>query len=265
MIDMADRLASALKGGWHAHKAGTLIDILPRLTHEQLMELRHEYKRLVKTGAERKGVNVAKHIRARLSGHGDEAFMAACYVTALGRWESEAYWANVWYQNDTERRELLIGALMGRTNNEIRLIKAAFRDKRYGDSLTKCMRMELQEDEIKRAVLMVLDEDRMEETDELGQPLRVDYGLVDDDITRLSQRVRGENVGDTESVLISIIAQRSDTHLKEVIKGYKTMSGGVDLVHGLLKAVHESGKPIVVSHPSPFQGTATGKLIAKEK
>jgi len=216
-VDDAARLAKALKGERRAPETEPLIEILPGLTHEQVMELRVEYKRLVKTGSERKGVNVAKHIRARLKDE-DPSLMKACYAVALGRWESEAYWANFWYQGDKTRRELLIEALMGRTNDEIRAIKEGFSDKKYSNSLTKCMKQELKEDKFKKAVLMVLDEQRMEETDAYGRPNRIDYDLVRDDVKQLHHAVRSEKGG--ESLMIGIVVQRSDSHLKEVLRAY---------------------------------------------
>ncbi|KAB5517357.1 hypothetical protein GE09DRAFT_570576 [Coniochaeta sp. 2T2.1] len=216
-VDDASRLAKALKGERRAPDTEPLIEILPGLTHEQVMELRVEYKRLVKTGSERKGVNIAKHIRARLKDE-DPNLMKACYAVALGRWESEAYWANFWYQGDKTRRELLIESLMGRTNDEIRAIKEGFSDKKYGNSLTKCMKTELKEDKFKKAVLMVLDEQRMEETDAYGRPNRIDYDLVKDDVKELYRSVRSEKGG--ESLMISIVVQRSDTHLREVMQVY---------------------------------------------
>lgn len=139
--DIASRIAQALRGDGPPDTR-PLVELLPSLTHEQVMELRTEYKRLVKTGSERKGVNVAKHIRAWLKDD-DAALMKACYAVALGRWESEAYWASFWYQGDKTRRELLIEALAGRPNAEVRSIRDAFADKKYGDSLTRCVKTEL--------------------------------------------------------------------------------------------------------------------------
>jgi hypothetical protein len=216
-VDDAARLAKALKGERRAPETEPLIEILPGLTHEQVMDLRVEYKRLVKTGSERKGVNIAKHIRARLKDE-DPNLMKACYAVALGRWESEAYWANFWYQGDKTRRELLIEALMGRTNDEVRAIKDGFSDKKYSNSLTKCMKQELKEDKFKKAVLMVLDEQRMEETDAYGRPTRIDFDLVKDDVKQLHHAVRSEKGG--ESLMIGIVVQRSDSHLKEVLRAY---------------------------------------------
>ncbi|KAI0125157.1 annexin ANXC4 [Xylariales sp. AK1849] len=217
-VDDAARLAKALKGEKRAPDTEPLIEILPGMTQEQVMELRQEYKRLVKTGSERKGVNIAKHIRARLKDE-DPLLMKACYTVALGKWESESYWANFWYQGDKTRRELLIESIMGRTNDEIRKIKDGFSDKKYRDSLTQCMKTELKEDKFKKAVLMVLDERRMEEYDEYGRPMPIDRRLVEDDVQALHKAVKSEKGG--ESAMIQIVIMRSDSHLRDVLKLYE--------------------------------------------
>ncbi|KAI1632565.1 hypothetical protein F4809DRAFT_653198 [Biscogniauxia mediterranea] len=217
-VDDAARLAKALKGERRAPDTEPLIEILPGMTHDQIMDLRSEYKRLVKTGPERKGVNIAKHIRARLKDE-DPILMKACYTTALGRWESEAYWANFWYQGDKTRRELLIESLMGRSNDEIRRIKDAFSDKKYRDSLTLCMRTELKEDKFKKAVLLALEAKRMEDRDETGRLLLIDRHLVEDDVEALYKAVHSDKGGET--AMIQIVLLRSDTHLREVLKLYE--------------------------------------------
>ena len=238
-VDDAARLAKALKGDRRAPETEPLIEILPGMTHEQIMELRAEYKRLVKTGADRKGVNVAKHIRARLKDE-DPNLMKACYATALGRWESEAYWANFWYHGDKTRRELLIESLMGRTNDEIRAIKDGFSDKKYRDSLRRCMETELKEDKFKKAVLMVLEETRMDETDAYGRPLRIDQDLVRDDAKQLHHAVRSEKGGET--LMITIVTQRSDSHLREVMQYYKEAYRGANFAKDALR---KSGNLVV--------------------
>lgn len=209
----AARLAQALKGN-KSPDINPLIDILPSLTQEQILNLRVEYKKLVKTGSDRKGVNIAKHIKLRLKDE-EPAFLKACYATALGQWESEAYWANFWYQGEKSRRELLIESLMGRTNAEIRAIKDGFSDKKYSDSLTKCMKIELKEDKFKKAVLLVLEERRMED-----KPYSIDRKLVEDDVRELYRAVKAEKGGET--AMIQIIVLRSDSHLREVLKVYES-------------------------------------------
>ncbi|KAF4450826.1 hypothetical protein F53441_6097 [Fusarium austroafricanum] len=215
--DITTQLAQALKGS-HRPDTEPLIEILPSLTHDQVMKLRADYKALVKTGSERKGVNIAKHIRARLKDE-DPLLMKACYSVALGMWESEAYWANFWYQGDKTRRELLIESLMGRTNSEIRYIKDAFTDKKYDNSLAKCMKEELKEDKFKKAVLLVLEERRMEEYDHYGRLLPIDYALVDQDVADLRRSIRSEKGGET--AMINIIALRSDSHLRAILQEYE--------------------------------------------
>jgi len=207
-------LAKALKGEKRAPNTAPLVEILPGLTHEQVLELRVQYKKIVKTGSDRKGVNVAKHIKMRLKEE-DPSLMKACYACALGRWESEAYWANFWYQGEKSRRELLIESLMGRTNREIREIKDGFSDKKYGDSLTKCMKMELKEDKFKKAVLLVLEERKMDERP--GD--RIDRHLVEEDVRNLHKAVRSEKGGET--AMISIVVVRGDNHLREVLRVYE--------------------------------------------
>lgn len=214
--DDAQRLADALKGS-KPPRTEPLIEILPGMTHEQIMDLRAEYKRLVKTGPERKGVNVAKHVRVRLKDE-DPSLMKACYATALGRWESEAYWSSFWYQGDKTRRELLIESLMGRSNDEIHEIKDSFTDKKYGDSLTRCMKQELKEDKFKKAILMVLDEQRMEDFDRHGHPLELDYDLIRSDVHTLHKAAKAEKGG--ESAMIAIVVMRSDSHLREILRVY---------------------------------------------
>jgi hypothetical protein len=216
--DIASTLAKALKGD-RPPDTQPLVDILPSLTHEQVMELRAEYKRIVKTGSDRKGVNIAKHIRSRLKDE-DPNLMKACYSVALGKWESEAYWANFWYQGDKTRRELLIESLMGRSNDEIRRIKDAFTDKKYDNSLTKCMKMELKEDKFKKAVLMVLDERRMDDFDSHGRKIPINYELVDQDVSDLRKAVKAEKGG--ESAMISIVVKRSDSHLRVALQEYES-------------------------------------------
>lgn len=215
--DIASRLARGLKGT-HKPDVAPLIEILPSLSHEQVMELRAEYKQIVKTGTDRKGVNIAKHIRARLKDE-DPLLMKASYAVALGKWESESYWANFWYQGDKTRRELLIESLMGRTNEEIRRIKDSFSDKKYDNSLTKCMKTELKEDKFKKAILMVLEERRMEEWDYEGRRLPLDYKLIDQDVDDLHKSVKSDKGGET--LMISIVVQRSDGHLRAVLKEYE--------------------------------------------
>ncbi|CAK3776496.1 Annexin A7 [Lecanosticta acicola] len=206
----AKAIASALNH--HKPDADAICDILPHLSHDQIMEVHKEYKKQVRVHG--KGVNLSKHINMKLSG---TMFGKAVYVTALGRWESEGYWANFWYQSHGSRRELLIESLMGRTNTEIRMIKEDFKDKRYSDSLVRCMEKELKMDKFRTAVLMVLEERRQEEQDSYP----VEY--LHRDVDLLYRSVRADKGG--ESAMLEIVIRRSDSHLREVLRTYERMYG----------------------------------------
>lgn len=203
--DDALALAGALK---HSKPdSGAILRILPRLSEDQVLDLRKEYKKYVKVSG--KSINVAKHIKMKVPGN----FGKIAYAVALGRWESEAHWANFWYQSNTSRRELLIESLMGRTNGEIAKIKDAFSDKRYNDSLEKCMQTELKKDKFRNAILLALEERRMSETDKLS------IDLVRKDAQDLYRALTAKEGG--ESAMINIIVVRSDNHLREVLRVFE--------------------------------------------
>ena len=192
-------------------ESSALIKVLPPLSHDNILELRTEYKKHVKVGG--KGINIAKHIKMKVPGNVGKI----AHAVALGQWESEAHWANFWYQSNTSRRELLIESLMGRSNSEIVKIKDAFSDKRYNDSLTKCMETELKKDKFRNAVLLALEEKRMSEKEKLS------LDLVQRDVQDLYRALVAKDGGET--AMINIIVVRSDHHLREVMRlfeaGYK--------------------------------------------
>jgi hypothetical protein len=185
----------------------TLIDILPALSHDQMLELRTEYKRHCKVQG--RGINIAKHIKLKTSGN----FGKIAYVTALGKYEGEGYWANYWYQSNSARRELLIEALMGRQNHEIRAICDSFKDKRYGDSLVKCMDKELKADKFRKAVLMALEGERQEESDVWPVEYR------NRDVDTLYKALKAREGG--ESAILGVVVMRSDAHLRECLRTYE--------------------------------------------
>jgi hypothetical protein len=193
-------------------KFQVLTDILPTLSHDQILELRVAYKRVCKIQG--RGINIAKHIKLKTNGN----LCKIAYVTALGRWESEGYWANFWYQSNSARRELLIEALMGRTNTEIRNIKDAFKDKRYNDDLSRCMDKELKADKFRVAVLMALDERRQEENDLWPVEYR------NRDVDTLYNALRRRDGGET--AILEIVVMRSDSHLRDCLKTYERKYNG---------------------------------------
>lgn len=212
----------------------TIIQILPQLTSDEILLLRQEYKTKVKLHG--KGINLAKHLRLKL---GTSSFGKVVYATALGRWGSEAYWANYYYQAGTSRRELLIESLMGRSNGAIREIKACFRDSRYGDSLERCMRAELRADKFRMAVLLALEERRQEEREP------VEARLVRQDVVDLHRALVAREGG--ESAMIRIIVARSDAHLREVLRAYEGAYG-----YSFARAMIAKSRNLVVSIPSSF-------------
>ncbi|CAG8400215.1 unnamed protein product [Penicillium salamii] len=202
-----------------------IIQILPRLTSDEILTLRQEYKARVRLQG--KGINLAKHLRLKL---GSSNFAKVCYATALGRWESEAYWANCYYQAGTSRRELLIESLMGRSNAAIREIKNSFRDTRYENSLERCMRAELRADKFRTAILLALEGHRQDEREPL------DKRLIRDDVRDLHHSLtRGG-----ETAMIEIIVLRSDEHLREVLRTYEDMYR-----HNFAKAMIQKSQNLV--------------------
>ncbi|KAK3670715.1 hypothetical protein LTR78_009407 [Recurvomyces mirabilis] len=207
--DDAKKIAKALN---HSKPvAEPIIDILPGLTHDQTWELRKEYKKQVKIQG--KGISLPKHLKLKLTGN----FGKVAYVTTLGRFESEGYWANFWYQSHGSRRELLIESLMGRTNADIRNIKDEFKDKRYSDSLEKCMEKELKMDKFRAAILMALEERRQEELDVYPPE------YVNRDVEMLFRSLSAKQGG--ESAMLDVVVRRSDAHLRRVLDLYQRQHG----------------------------------------
>lgn len=199
-----DALALAATLKHSKPESAPIISVLPRLSNDHILELRTEYKKHVKVNG--KGINIAKHLKMKVPGN----LGKIAYAVALGQWESEAHWANFWYQSNTSRRELLIESLMGRTNSEIVKIKDAFSDKRYNDSLEKCMQTELKKDKFRNAILLALEERRMSENEKLS------IDLVRRDVQELYRALTSKEGGET--AMIEIIVVRSDNHLREVLR-----------------------------------------------
>ena len=217
--------------------AKILIKILPHLSNDNMMALRTEYKKHFKVQG--KGINIAKHIKVKYTGN----IGKVAYATALGRWESEAHWANFWYQSGSSRRELLIESLMGRSNLEIRQIKEAFSDKRYNDSLEKCMETELKKDKFRHAVLLALEEKRMDDVASISSR------RVKEDVKALYEALVATDGGET--AMIDIIVVRSDAHLREVLKEFEAKYR-----RNFAREMIQKSKNLVVSlYPSPHSSS----------
>ena len=229
-----DALALAAALNHHTPKNEPIIAILPHLSDDHMMALRTEYKKHIKVGG--KGINIAKHIKLKVQGN----LGKIAYATALGRWESEAHWANFWYQSGSSRRELLIESLMGRTNSEIRAIKEAFSDKRYNDSLEKCMQQELKKDKFRDAVLLALEEKRMDET------TAVMKSLVRKDVDDLYKALVSKEGGET--AMLKIVVIRSDMHMRDVLREFE-----LRYRKNFAREMIQKSKNLVVSIPlAPF-------------
>jgi hypothetical protein len=189
-----------------------LTDILPKLSNDEIDGLQLAYKKVVKQNGQ--GVKLSNHIKTKVP---RGMFNTLAYVTALGRWESEGYWANYWYQGDTSKRELLIESLMGRTNSEMKLIKEGFKDKRYGNSLERCMDKELRRDKFRTAILMVLDERRQEENDVWPKE------YVQRDVDTWAKALRNKDGGET--AMLEVCVCRSDRHLRECLRHFERQEG----------------------------------------
>lgn len=205
--DDASTIAEALKGSHRTADYVPLIEILPWLNIDELNALKLEYKQHARINGQ--GINLSKHIKARIPGNLGKALFAA----SLGPCESDAYWANCFYQSGASRRELLIESLIGRSNQQIREIKDAFKDKRYDDDLERCMKAELKADKFRNAVLLALEERRMPEG------LALDMRRVRDDADDLHDALAGHG---GESDMIKILLVKSDAHLREVLRYYET-------------------------------------------
>jgi hypothetical protein len=210
-----------------------LTEILPLLSHDEMVELQMAYKRVVKQNGQ--GVKLSNHIKTKVP---RGMFNTLAYVTALGRWESEGYWANYWYQGDTSKRELLIESLMGRTNTEIKMIKESFKDKRYANSLEKCMDKELRKDKFRTAVLMALEENRQDESDVWPKE------YVQRDVDTWAKSLRTREGGET--AMLEICVRRSDKHLRECLRLFEKQEG-----FNFAKEVLKRSSNLVVSCHSP--------------
>lgn len=205
-LEDAEKIAEALKGTHREADFKPLLKILPWLTTDEMILLKGAYKNVAKINGQ--GINLSKHIKARIP----KTLGKCLYATSLGQYESDAYWANCFYQSGASRRELLIESLVGRSNQQIREIKDVFKDKRYDDDLEKCMKAELKADKFRTAILLALEERRMPE----GQVL--DMRLVRDDAEDLHEAL---NSAGGETAMIKIILVRSDDHLKQVLRYYE--------------------------------------------
>ncbi|KAJ0425233.1 hypothetical protein BJY00DRAFT_204488 [Aspergillus carlsbadensis] len=180
---------------------------LPLMDHYAILHLRYEYQKLVQTGGN--GVNVAKHIRHKL---GKNPFGDACYATALGRWESEAFWVTAFCEKSetgyTDNNFFLV-PLFDRDASDILALKQAFKGERYLDSLDGLIRDKVQHPTHRRAALLAMRGSRNR-----GGPEQVRQDIED-----IKRALGDQKKGATK--ILSIILGRSRSHLQQIRQGYK--------------------------------------------
>ena len=153
----------------------------------------------------------------------------------LGPYESEGWFANCWYQPGETRNELLIEALMGKSADEIRKIKASFKDAKYLNSLEKVGRNELEGNKFRMAVLIQLEGVRMEGSEEI----KIDSAK--EDVRRLGEVMERKDARGGEIIMIEILVDRSDRWIKEMAGQHKATHQ-----RDLAKAVMRHSKNLVV-------------------
>lgn len=231
----AKALLSELKSTFSRPSPKPVISILPTLTSSELLALRAEYKSLYR------GVNLAKHLKSVFTT--STPFGKAIFAVALGPYESEAWFANSWYQKRETRNELLIESLMGKSNYEISKIKAAFRDAKYDSSLEKAVQEELPNNKFRLAVMLQLSGSKMDE----DQKISVEG--VKEDVARLGTILERRPTGG-ETEMVELIVMRSEAWLREVAITYRSVYD-----RDLMKAVIQRSQNLVVSRqPSNFEG-----------
>ncbi|PUU77786.1 hypothetical protein B9Z19DRAFT_1085557 [Tuber borchii] len=124
---------------------------------------------------------------------------------------------------------------MGKSADEIRKIKAGFKDAKYLDSLEKVGRNELEVNKFRIAVLIQLEEVRMEESEEI----KIDG--VKEDVRRFGEVTEWKDARGGEITMIKILVDRSDRWIKEMAGQHKATHQ-----RDLAKAVMRNSKNLVV-------------------
>jgi hypothetical protein len=201
----AKSLKAALSSTHSRVESKPLIEILPYLSSGELGALRAEYRNVMRVNG--RPLNLAKHLAARVTG----SFGKACHATALGQWDSEAYWI-ILYRANPQRRDILIETLIGRPNSEIEKIKASYREN-YGESLEKTVKSEVKPDKFRLAILLALSESRQSDN------APIDKTLISEDVRALRHAL----VEGTEMDVLQIVLVRGNAHLREVLHIYKSV------------------------------------------
>ena len=211
-----------------------LVELLPRLSHENVLAIQRSYKALNADPQLTSGLSmdIQRSIANKLG--------KICYVTSLGQWGSEVHWIRFWYQNKDSQwaealRILLVEAVLSRTAPELEAIMAAFSDKLYKNDLIRCLERELESHGLSSLILAALRVPPPRQAQKPINPAAVAVQLhdlfdtIDDRATR-------------ESTLIEILTREPDSSVFEVIHEYQR-----EYQEPLSIAIHNAVSPIVVS------------------
>ena len=211
-----------------------LVELLPRLSHENILALKRSYKAL----------NADPQLTPDLSTEIQRSIAnklgKICYATSLGRWGSEVHWIRVWYQNKDSQwgealRILLVEAVLSRTAPELEAIMAAFSDKLYKNDLIRCLERELEGHGLSSLILAALRVPPSHQAPKPSDPVAVAVQLHDLFDTIDDRETR-------ESTLIELLTRGPDSFVSEVIHEYQR-----EYQEPLSIAMHKAVSPIVVS------------------
>ncbi|KAJ3037793.1 hypothetical protein HDV00_001294 [Rhizophlyctis rosea] len=179
-----------------------IIEILGFSTPDQAVQLAQAYKANF-------GVTLAEALDKELSGN----FRRMCVALATSLADNDAIDLHEAMSGFGVNEELLIEILVGRSNAEVRAIMAAYKNL-YGKDLESAITKELSSD-LKRLFIVLLQAQR----DETAQLLD-----VEEDVESLFQAGKSKSHKDVY-VFISILCNRSNTHLLQVFETYHRKHG----------------------------------------
>ena len=211
-----------------------LLELLPRLSHENVLALQRSYKVLNVDTQLSSGLPmvIQRSIPDKLG--------KICYATSLGRWGSEVHWIRFWYQNKDSQwgealRFLLIEAVLNRTASDLEAIMAAFSDKLYKNDLIRCLESELEGHGLSSLILAALRMRPPRQAPILSSPAEVAVQLHDLFDTTDDRET-------CESTLIEVLTREPDSFIREVIHEYQK-----EYQVPLSNDVQHAVSPIVVS------------------
>ena len=211
-----------------------LIELLPRLSHENVLGLQRSYKALNSNSQLKVGLSM--EIQMSIT----DKLGTICYATSLGQWGSEVHWIKFWYQNKDSQwgealRFLLIEAVLNRTAPELEAIMAAFSDELYKNDLIGCLERELEGHRLSSLIMGALHMSRSVQAQKQRDPAVVAVQLHD-----LFEETADEDMH--EIALIETLTGESDRFICELIHEYQR-----EYQTCLSNAIYNAVNPNVVS------------------